>query len=153
MTKNWRHWLGSGLGSGFLHPAPGTWGSLLAWAILVVLKIINQFWLEPLFVLATLIGIAITYKACEIFWGPDPGPFVLDEWLGLAVATIPIQHHQEHFWALMIAAFLLFRFFDITKILGINALQRIQSPFGLFLDDFLAGCYTMGILLIIMGVL
>ena len=44
---------------------------------------------------------------------------------------------------LIIMSFLLFRFFDITKFLGINKIEKLNGSLGIMLDDIVAGIYTL----------
>ena len=44
---------------------------------------------------------------------------------------------------LIIMSFLLFRFFDITKFLGINKIEKLNGSLGIMLDDIVAGTYTL----------
>lgn len=66
---------------------------------------------------------------------PDPGPVIIDEVAGmmLALATLPVT------WKVYLAGFLLFRFLDITKPLGLRRLERLPGSWGILLDDLAAG--------------
>ena len=46
-------------------------------------------------------------------------------------------------------SFLLFRFFDITKFLGINKIEKLNGSLGIMLDDIVAGFYTLIIVILI----
>ena len=50
-----------------------------------------------------------------------------------------------------IAAFILFRFFDIAKPLGIRQLENIKGGWGVMLDDVLAGVYANIVLQILVA--
>jgi phosphatidylglycerophosphatase A len=75
------------LGSGYLPLVPGTWGSLVASIIYLLLansRLGNShptLWLVTagLTVLATVIGIALGKWAVGYYESDDPKPFVLDE--------------------------------------------------------------------------
>jgi phosphatidylglycerophosphatase A len=41
----------------------------------------------------------------------------------------------------LLGGFLLFRFFDIVKPLGIRQVERLEGGWGIMLDDILAGVY------------
>jgi phosphatidylglycerophosphatase A len=45
-------------------------------------------------------------------------------------------------WFTIVAAFVLFRFFDIVKPLGIRQLEKISNGWGVMMDDILAGVYA-----------
>jgi phosphatidylglycerophosphatase A len=78
-------------------------------------------------------------KQLTPFWGDDPARVVIDEivgvWIPLLVAPI------GNIWYAL-AAFLLFRFFDIVKPLGIRNLDRRVGVFWVMADDILAGIYS-----------
>jgi phosphatidylglycerophosphatase A len=63
---------------------------------------------------------------------------VIDEMVGMwiAVLGLPVS------WQYWLAAFLLFRFFDIFKPLGVRRLEKIEGGWGVMLDDVMAGVYT-----------
>ena len=65
----------------------------------------------------------------------DPSQIVLDEFIGclLAFYAVPLC------WQTVIAGFLAFRFFDITKCCGIHYAERLAGAWGILLDDVLAG--------------
>lgn len=77
-------------------------------------------------------------------YGEDPPPFVLDEWIGISFGYGLLMYEGLHFnpfWIL--GCFLVFRFFDISKVLGIDSLQKMHGWFGVVFDDVLAGIYTL----------
>jgi len=65
----------------------------------------------------------------------DPSQIVLDEFIGclLTFYAVPLC------WQTIIAGFLAFRFFDITKCCGIHYAERLSGAWGILLDDVLAG--------------
>ncbi len=130
-----------GFGAGLLPIAPGTWGSavaiLLAWPLARWTP--DYFHLE----LCLLIGASvwICAKGSAMLreeWGDDPSQTVLDEIAGMWIALLALPFHW-HYW---LAAFFLFRFFDIFKPLGIRRLEKIGGGWGVALDDVLAGVYA-----------
>ena len=86
---------------------------------------------------ATL-GLLLARSAVDAFGRSDPREFVLDELAGMSLAllflpiTIPI----------VVTGFLVFRFLDVVKPLGIRALDGMDHPTGIVWDDLLAGAYT-----------
>ncbi|MBK8969496.1 MAG: phosphatidylglycerophosphatase A [Saprospiraceae bacterium] len=132
----------SGFGAGWLPLAPGTWGSaaavLLAWPLALLLP---GWWyafaLGALTVSFLWIG-ARGSALLEAEWGKDPSQTVIDEIVGMWIALLFIPLN----WTWWLAAFLLFRFFDIFKPLGIRRLEKIGQGWGVMLDDVLAGIYA-----------
>lgn len=147
MSVKFKYLIGTGLGSGLLPKAPGTWGSMAslipAWAMI-------HFWgwmsLPILLVTFTIAGF---WSAgwFESKYGNDPGIFVIDEWAGQMIPLFIIVIYPEiGFPILFTGAFLLFRLFDITKPFGIDALQQFKGASGIMFDDILAGIYALGTL-------
>jgi phosphatidylglycerophosphatase A len=123
----------SGLGSGFLPRAPGTWGSLAALAA-GALMLAWSPWILPLGVAAaTVAGLwAIPRAGGEA----DPGWVVIDEVAGMWLTMAPLQHPRPLGLA---AAFVLFRVLDITKPGPIGWVDRQKGAVGVMGDDLLAG--------------
>jgi phosphatidylglycerophosphatase A len=147
MHKTLNYWIGTGLGSGLLPKAPGTWGSLAvlapAWGAMY------WFGLAGLVVLLAtcLAGGFAAAGQFEKQFGKDPSIFVMDEWAGQLIPLFVLFLIPElsasgtiFTW---IAAFGLFRFFDILKPLGIDRLQGFSGAAGIMFDDILAGIYAL----------
>jgi len=129
-------------GAGCLPRAPGTFGSAVALVLLALFP--SGPWYFP----AVVGGVVVTSLACVALgrFGErqlgrkDPESFVLDEvagmWLAAAALTRPPLH-----WC--IAAFALFRYFDIKKPLGIKKLQKLPEGLGILLDDLAAGACAL----------
>ena len=106
----------SGLGSGFLRPAPGTWGSLAALPVAWALHALGG---PALLIGAILIAAAagIPLIRAETAGGEeDPGWIVLDEWAGQWTALVPVSVGAWQvgadvlaLWPGIVAAFLFFR--------------------------------------------
>jgi len=130
--------IGTVFGAGFIPKAPGTAGALVA-------VLLFYFFPMPLIpfiitiILVTLVGTWAAYGIEKISGKEDPGLIVVDEFAGQAIALIAIPHH----WAYYLAAFILFRVFDIWKPLGINRIQHVKYGMGVMLDDVLAGIYAL----------
>lgn len=137
-TRSWQKWVGSVGGAGFLPLAPGTWGA--AAGALALLPFFGWSGGQMLLGLAvaTLAATFIGAKAAHDLapdWGEDPKPFVLDEVAGLWVAMLGHAVDVPH----LLAAFVLFRIFDIWKPLGIRRLEAVPKGWGVMLDDLAAG--------------
>ena len=134
--------ISSGFGLGYSKKAPGTVGSVglfLVYYPVIPADLITKI----IFALAiSIIGsIAVKIAVGE---QDDPQWVVVDEFAGLAFALI-----LSDTIALWVISLLLFRFFDITKILGIRKVEEIKNPYGIMLDDILAGIYSLTIIYII----
>jgi len=124
--------------------APGTWGSLLGIVLFAVL--FNS--LGPVsYLLLNLFLILLAVPLCgeaEIRLGRrDPGCVILDEFVAIPVCffAIPLQP-GEPAWGWILAGFVLFRFFDILKPLGIKSLQKLNGGWGVVVDDIAAAMAT-----------
>ena len=130
---------------GLLPKAPGTFGSLaalpFAWAI--------QTFLGPLALLAgalTVFAIGSWSSARYIrdFDHTDPGEVVIDEVAGQWIACLLIPPTMLWAW---LAAFVLFRIFDIFKPWPISLLDRHgRGGIGIMQDDVLAGLFAFALL-------
>jgi phosphatidylglycerophosphatase A len=148
----------SALGSGFLPKAPGTFGS----AVGNVLFALGCFFLpfsqaEHIFfwiflsIAISLAGIFLMkHLPRENFFasGYDQQWITLDEVAGVWIASLPVffLENTQHVFFGIVCAFILFRFFDILKPLGIKKIDNLHTPFSVFADDIVAGVYAAIIL-------
>lgn len=133
---------------GLMRPASGTWGSLAA---LLVGWAINYTLGFPFLVLAFVIATAAGFWACnrELAGRPgeDPSEIVIDEvagqWLALMFPAFGFWMRDMHMvWPGPVAAFILFRLFDIWKPWVIGRADRREDPAGVMLDDLWAGLFA-----------
>jgi phosphatidylglycerophosphatase A len=143
-------WLATGFGSGYLKPAPGTWGSLAglgAWLLLLWALRGSAF--APWVMLAappalTLAAVWAADRVVKEAGQKDPSFIVADEWAGLWFALTPLAFTATiQPWTLgaarLVAPFLLFRLFDIWKPGPVDTAQRLPGGWGVVMDDVLAG--------------
>ena len=125
--------------TGYLPLAPGTWASLLACSILYFIHSFNH---PAVIILLALLAVF----AIERIRGEeaDPGYIVIDEMIGLLVATVG---HNITIWNI-VKAFILFRAFDILKPYPIRKVERLPGAYGIIADDVLAGAFASGALFI-----
>jgi phosphatidylglycerophosphatase A len=136
------HFVALGFGSGLAPRAPGTFGTLAA---------LPLFWLLlqtglglPALLAVIAAGFALGIWACAVtgkdLGVSDHGGIVWDEIIAmwLVLAFTPAN------WLGWLAAFGLFRFFDILKPWPIRFFdQRLKSGFGVMFDDLLAALYAL----------
>ena len=137
-------------GLGEMPIAPGTFGTLGGIPIyvgLVLLKKIfpNNMIYNSFYFMFLMTFFAISVYICdiaerEIFKEKDPQKVVIDEVLGF-LTTLFLINPVGIFQTIMaiIIGFVIFRFFDITKIGPIYKSQFFGNGVGVVLDDFLAG--------------
>ncbi|MBK8063678.1 MAG: phosphatidylglycerophosphatase A [Betaproteobacteria bacterium] len=136
------HFIALGFGAGLAPFAPGTFGTLPAFPDLVAAGPEGH---SPVQMLALIVALfAAGVWACEITGRhlgiADHGAMVWDEVVAflLVLALLPAGTG----W--MVAAFLLFRFFDIVKPPPIRDCERrMKGGFGVMFDDILAALYTL----------
>jgi phosphatidylglycerophosphatase A len=137
-------------GTGLLPWAPGTWASLAAlpcaWAISALA---GHAALAAAALLVFALGCWAAAAVARASGDNDPGLIVVDEvaaqWLVLVAAPLD--------WRAYLAAFLLFRVFDIAKPWPVRAIERrVAGGLGIMLDDVAAALYAVLLLLIGEGV-
>ncbi|MGC1505737.1 MAG: phosphatidylglycerophosphatase A [Sulfitobacter sp.] len=142
--------IGTVMGVGYIRPAPGTWGSLVALPWGWLLHVIGGL---PLLAVAVGVGFLkgwwATAKMTSGKDDHDPSEIVVDEVVGQWIALLPLSYAAWSMeisilamWPGWLAAFALFRFFDITKLGPIGWADRMNTPLGVMLDDVIAGIFA-----------
>ncbi len=135
---------------GHLRPAPGTWGSLAALPVAWALVMLAGPWaLVAGIVLAYALGVWATGVETAGKADHDPSEIVIDEVAGQWIALLPVVFGAAMrdvdllaLWPGWVAAFVLFRLFDITKWGPIGWAVRMHGPTGVMLDDVIAGIFA-----------
>ncbi len=135
--------LAFGFGAGLSPVAPGTMGTLVAIPFALILRNLTPlgFWVSLL--LLFVMGVWLCGHVSRKLGQHDHGGIVWDEMVGywLTVAFVPLQ------WPWLLAAFVLFRIFDIFKPWPIRQLdENVSGGFGIMIDDILAAIYSMALL-------
>jgi len=95
-------------------------------------------------VLLFVAWIAVSKTLNQLGEGDHP-EIVIDEIIGMMFVATVLP--ADPYWA--IAAFLLFRFFDIIKPFPINKVDRTyKNAFGIILDDMIASGYSIAVIMI-----
>lgn len=97
---------------------------------------------QLIIVIFTLILGVWSGNKVEAEWGKDSNKVVIDEVAGMFIAALFVPLTLTY----LIAALVLFRFFDIAKPLGVRRMERFRGGWGVMLDDILAGVYANVIL-------
>jgi len=129
--------------TGFIPYAPGTWASLIAALIWIVIPV-ESVTIRIIIVCSTFVIGIIVAGLSELKSGiVDPSYVVIDEVAGmwLALLLLPKIQRPNHI-PMILLAFLVFRFFDITKIYPIKNLEKLGGGFGIMIDDIAAGIFT-----------
>ena len=126
--------------------APGTMGSLLGVLVgsflILTLDIIS-------YLIFLIIFIIIGYLLCEahlkLYNVKDPKEVVIDEISGQFIAILGcVQSEKSTYMFLsLLLSFVLFRFFDITKIGPIKRFENLPNGIGIMADDIVAGLFAL----------
>ena len=137
----------SGLYTGYAPAASGTLGSAIAVAFYFIPGFESPLILG--FVLLLVFGLGI--KASSIMekrYGHDPAEVTIDEVVGMWITLFFLPKSI----LVVLAAFFVFRFFDIIKPFPARAFDAMHGGFGIMMDDVVSGIYaniTMQIVLLI----
>jgi len=185
--------IATALGSGYLKPGPGTWGSLVGLIVAMVSHPFSWFLVfdralifgtgkdapllsGPLGMLVLLVpsvavwlllaylGVRTSGQVAAFTGSKDPQFVVIDEVsgvhlaliLGLAPLTAPATFlnpvEAQIFalytgmsllnWKYLLAGFVLFRLFDISKPFPCRRLEKLPGGWGIMADDWMAGVYA-----------
>ena len=134
-------------GIGRIRPGPGTWASaatVLLWAALAYTMVPAHRTLAAisLAILITLIGVPAATRAARAVGAKDPQFVVIDEVAGQLIALIAVPLG----WKTFLAAFLLFRTFDILKPPPVRQLEKLPEGSGIMLDDVAAGILALAVM-------
>jgi phosphatidylglycerophosphatase A len=137
-------------GIGHLRPAPGTWASAVAVvAGLVIDRYAGFPALAAATVAAVLLGFWAVPQAVAGQADKDPGHIVIDEvagqWIALLfpAAAFWLRGWEGWLpWPAPVAAFLLFRLFDIWKPGPVGRADRRADAPGVIIDDIWAGVFA-----------
>ncbi len=137
------HFFGLGFGSGLAPKAPGTFGTIVG---------LPLFWLISGYALSTqliviaalfIIGVYICDVTGKALGVSDHGAIVWDE----IVAMMLVLAFTPFTWLGWLAAFCLFRLFDIWKPYPICYFDaKLKNGFGVMFDDLLAAIYGILVL-------
>lgn len=145
------HLIALGFGSGLSPVAPGTAGTLFAWASFLPLRAVMGDTALIVFLAVCLVaGVFAVHKTGADLGVVDHGSIVWDEvvpfWLVLSFCPAG--------WLWQAAAFALFRLFDIVKPQPARFFDRkVKNGFGVMADDLVAAGYALLVLAILRYIL
>ena len=126
--------------------APGTIGSLIGVLVgsILILNLDIKFYL-----IFIIIFIIISYFLCEahlkLYNVKDPKEVVIDEISGQFIAILGCVQSEKstYIFLSLLLSFVLFRFFDITKIGPIKRFENLPNGIGIMADDIVAGLFAL----------
>jgi len=135
------HWLAVGFGSGLAPKAPGTFGTLAAIPLYLLLSMLPTGGYLLAILLCCIAGVWICDRSASDFGVHDHPAIVWDEFAGylITMALLPLSVLN------ILLGFALFRLFDILKPWPIGWLdKRVEGGLGIMLDDIVAGLMALG---------
>ena len=130
---------------GRIRPAPGTWGSAAALLPAAALAQGGNWLLEIGVGIACIIGVKAAYTYEAHSGKKDASEVVIDELAGqwIVLLAVPVD------WRWWLAAFVLFRLFDIIKPEPVRMAERLPGGLGVMADDVVAGVLAAALLLVV----
>ena len=152
-------WLACGFGSGLTPVAQGTFGSLAAALLWLLLRELSL----PIYLALLMLGFAVGVWACNVAGRAvgvdDHRSLVWDEFIGQWIALIPLLvpallPASGFAWWMLLAGFALFRLFDVWKPWPISWLDRhLKGGMGVMVDDVVAGVFAAVVLGLVLALL
>ncbi len=129
--------IATSLYAGYIPIAPGTFGSILAIPLIILLsKNTNIYFIVTIAI--SIIGVIAAYHLGKVWHKKDDQRITIDEFAGMMVTLLFIKTT----WWILIIGFILFRFFDIIKPLFIRSVERAPGGYGVMLDDIVSGIFA-----------
>ena len=146
MKKKISFLLASFFGSGYFHPASGTWGSFASFVAIIPFTYFYGVYGVVFFSLLSFIIGWFSSRVVLRYTEHDPSLIVIDETAGQTITFLFVANILKgsfSLWYLYIVGFFLFRFFDITKpLLAGWADKKLENALGVMLDDVFAGLFA-----------
>ncbi|MBN1105339.1 MAG: phosphatidylglycerophosphatase A [Deltaproteobacteria bacterium] len=130
--------LATWFGVGFLPKAPGTFATLAALPLVVILNRFGAFWGSLLLLAFLLLAFWSADQAGKMAGRNDPQEIVVDEVAGFLVTLFLAPQT----WLSLALGVALFRVFDIWKPFPVRTAERIRGGAGILMDDIAAGVYA-----------
>jgi phosphatidylglycerophosphatase A len=138
------HFLALGFGAGLAPVAPGTFGTLVAIPLAMVLRAnATEMGFIAAIVAAAVMGVWAATVTGRDLGVPDHGAIVWDEVVAFLLVLYFVGDNALH----VAFAFLVFRLFDIVKPPPIRNIDAaMKNGIGVMLDDLVAAGYTLLVL-------
>ena len=140
LLRNPLHFLSLGFGSGLSPFAPGTFGTLAAVPLYLLLAQLPLAYYLLAVLAAFAIGVYLCGYTSAALGEHDHSGIVWDEFVGFWITMIAVPAT----WQWILAGFVLFRLFDIFKPWPVKVADaKMKGGFGIMFDDVLAGLYAL----------
>ena len=140
--------------SGYFKIYPGTFGTIISILILfpiIKYKILSFEIIISVFVIIFFLSLFFIRRFSQFTNSHDSRIIVIDEFIGVYLIFIFYDYiFINNDLVTIILIFILFRFFDISKVFPANIIdKKMNNALGVLLDDIIAGVYTITTLYII----
>ena len=147
LLKNPVHCLSLGFGSGAAMKAPGTFGSLMALPLILILVQMPLWFYAVFLILSFALGVLLCETTAQVLQQKDPSAIVFDEIVGMLVCGLVFYAGAQPTAFALLLVFAVFRFFYNLKPFPISwADQRFEGGFGIMFDDVIAGVMSLIVL-------
>ncbi len=131
--------LGSGFYTGYIPFASGTFGSLAALLIYLIIPGFEKpVILIPAIIIFTFYGIYVGSKFEKVY-GKDPAECTIDEVVGMWISLLFIPKLLLY----AVVSFFIWRALDIIKPPPARQLEKLHGGLGIMMDDVAAGIYAL----------
>jgi len=133
-------------GTGYLPIFPGVAGVGLG---VIIAYLIHPliFWQKGLITLILIIfAIPLTSRAEQLFQKKDSRKIIIDEVIGVLVATI---WFSDLSLLMFLIIFFVYGIIDAIKVFPANVIEFLPKGWGIVFDDIVAGIYTAIVLILI----
>jgi len=138
LLANPANFLALGAGSGLAPKAPGTFGTVAAIPLFLLMPYSLPIYLLIVLLLFVL-GVWLCDTCANNLGVHDHPAIVFDEWVGYLITMIAVPRSL----ALIALGFVLFRLFDVLKPWPIGlADKRVSGGLGIMIDDVIAGLFA-----------
>ena len=136
--------LASGFGLGLSPIAPGTAGTLLGLAVVVLARSLPHLaWQIVLAAGLVVLAIPICTIAENHFRTKDDSRIVADEYMTFPICLLGLDWYSHPY--LLVVAFLTHRVFDILKPFPAWRIQKLAGGKGIVLDDVVSSIYALAV--------
>lgn len=129
--------IGSGLFTGYIKFASGTFASLAAVLIYMIPCFENPGLMIFIISFFFVWGISLGNKFEKVY-GKDPQQCTIDEFVGTWISLLFVP--KTIFYIPMVL--IIWRAFDIYKPFPVNLTEKLKGGWGIMLDDVIAGFYS-----------
>ena len=137
------HVVSTGFGAGMAPKAPGTAGTIVAVLMYLLFAPIPLAYHLVAVAILFILGVWLCNVTARNLGVHDHPAIVWDEIVGFLATVVALPQG----WPWVLAAFVLFRLFDIVKPWPIALIDKhVRGGLGIMLDDLLAGLYGFALL-------